>query len=39
MACCVPVIVSDFGESGTWVIPGKTGILFSVGNHVDLSKK
>jgi L-malate glycosyltransferase len=39
MACCVPVIVSDFGENGKWVIPSKTGILFSVGNHEDLSKK
>jgi glycosyltransferase involved in cell wall biosynthesis len=39
MACCVPVIVSDFGENGKWVIPSETGILFSVGNHEDLSKK
>lgn len=39
MACCVPVIVSDFGENGKWIIPNKTGILFSVGDHKDLSNK
>tara|TARA_B100000965_G_C19540202_1_gene735213 strand:- start:288 stop:1415 length:1128 start_codon:yes stop_codon:yes gene_type:complete len=39
MACCVPVIVSNFGDNGKWVINDKTGKLFNTSDHIDLSKK